>query len=188
MCSRVFSTFFPISFSVSGFMWRSSIHLDFSFVQGDKNGLICFLLPETFVENAYFTSPLPHWMALAPLSNIKWPEFWGFISRSFILFHWSACLSLYLCHVFFIRIFIQCSFWSAMVLPLEVLILLIIAFAIQGFAYSRKKLKVDLSNSIKKWALYKGLGMDQFAFFNILTTSWTSNIFSKCCIFSTGWF
>jgi hypothetical protein len=30
-----------ISFSVSGFMWRSLIHFDLSFVQGDKNGSIC---------------------------------------------------------------------------------------------------------------------------------------------------
>ena len=37
MCSRLFPTFFSISFSVSGFMWRSLIHLDLSFVQGDKN-------------------------------------------------------------------------------------------------------------------------------------------------------
>ena len=39
-----FCTFSSISFSVSGFMWMSLIHLDLSFVQGDKNGLICILL------------------------------------------------------------------------------------------------------------------------------------------------
>ena len=43
MCWRLFSTFSSISFSVSGFMWRSLIHLDLSFVQGD-NGWICILL------------------------------------------------------------------------------------------------------------------------------------------------
>jgi hypothetical protein len=30
-------------YSMSGFMWRSLIHLDLSFVQGDKNGSICML-------------------------------------------------------------------------------------------------------------------------------------------------
>ena len=33
---RLFPTFSSINFSVSGFMWRSLIHLDLSFVQGDK--------------------------------------------------------------------------------------------------------------------------------------------------------
>ena len=35
--SRPFPTFSSISFSVSGFMWSYLIHLDLSFVQGDKN-------------------------------------------------------------------------------------------------------------------------------------------------------
>ena len=41
--SRLFPTFSSINFSVSGFMWRSLIHLDLSFVQGDKNGSIHIL-------------------------------------------------------------------------------------------------------------------------------------------------
>jgi hypothetical protein len=41
MCSRLFTTFSSISFTVSGFMWRSLIQLDLSFVQGDKNEFIC---------------------------------------------------------------------------------------------------------------------------------------------------
>jgi hypothetical protein len=42
--SRLSPNFSSKSFSVSGFMWRSLIHLDLSFVQGDKNGLIRILL------------------------------------------------------------------------------------------------------------------------------------------------
>ena len=41
---RLFPTFSCINFSVSGFMWSSLIHLDFSFVQGDKNASIHILL------------------------------------------------------------------------------------------------------------------------------------------------
>jgi hypothetical protein len=41
--SRLFPSFSSISFSVSGFMWNSLIHLDFRFVQRDKNGSICIL-------------------------------------------------------------------------------------------------------------------------------------------------
>jgi hypothetical protein len=41
---RLFPTFSSINFSVSGFMWRSLMNLDLSFVQGDKNGSIRILL------------------------------------------------------------------------------------------------------------------------------------------------
>jgi hypothetical protein len=44
ICSVLFPTFSSIHFSVSGFMWSSLIHLDYSFVQGDKNRSICILL------------------------------------------------------------------------------------------------------------------------------------------------
>jgi hypothetical protein len=65
MCSRFFPTFSSIIFSVSGFIWRSLMHLDLNFVQGAKNRLIC-ILPHAdfqlnqapFVENAVFFFPL----------------------------------------------------------------------------------------------------------------------------------
>jgi hypothetical protein len=41
---RLLPTFSSISFSVSGFMWSSFIHLDFRFVQGDENRTIHILL------------------------------------------------------------------------------------------------------------------------------------------------
>jgi hypothetical protein len=44
MFLRLFPTFSYISFSVSGFMWSSLIHLDLTLVQGDKNGSICIPL------------------------------------------------------------------------------------------------------------------------------------------------
>jgi len=34
---RLFPTFSSMSFNVSGFMWSSLIHLDLSFLQGQKN-------------------------------------------------------------------------------------------------------------------------------------------------------
>ena len=43
MCSRFFSIFSSIRFSVSGFMWRSFIHLDLSFVQGENMDQFEFL-------------------------------------------------------------------------------------------------------------------------------------------------
>ena len=42
MCSRLFPTFSSIRFSVSGFMWRSLIHLDLSLVQRDRMDQFAF--------------------------------------------------------------------------------------------------------------------------------------------------
>ena len=44
MYSSLFSTFSSIKFSVSGFMLRSLIHLNVSFVHGDKYESVCILL------------------------------------------------------------------------------------------------------------------------------------------------
>jgi hypothetical protein len=72
--SRFFPNFSSINFSVSGFMWRSLIHLDLSFVQGDKNGSSCILLHDNRQLSQYHLLKmlsLFHWMVLAPLSKIK---------------------------------------------------------------------------------------------------------------------
>jgi hypothetical protein len=44
MHSRLFPTFSSVRVNVSGFMLRSLIQLDLSFMQGDKHGSICILL------------------------------------------------------------------------------------------------------------------------------------------------
>jgi hypothetical protein len=72
--SRLFPTFSSVSFSVSGFMWNSLIHLDLSFVQGDNNGSIHILLHDNHqLCQHHLLKRLSffHWMVLAPLSKIK---------------------------------------------------------------------------------------------------------------------
>ena len=58
MCSKLFPTFSSIRFSVTGFMLRSFLYLDLSFVTGDVCGSICILLHPVrsapFVEDAFF--------------------------------------------------------------------------------------------------------------------------------------
>jgi hypothetical protein len=58
MCLRPFPTFSSIRFNVSGFLMRSLIHLDLSFVQGDKylHSSTCRhpLRPTPFVEDLFF--------------------------------------------------------------------------------------------------------------------------------------
>ena len=97
MCSRLFPTFFSISFSVSGFKWSSLIHLDLNFLQGDKNGSICILLHANCQLNQHcfwkccLPPPTPHWMVLVPLwsNDHRWVgsflgphHFYVFISKT----------------------------------------------------------------------------------------------------------
>ena len=75
MCSRFFATYLSISFSVSGFMWRSLINLDLSFVQVHKNGSIFNLLHVYHQLNPHHLLKILsffHWMVLPPLSKIRW--------------------------------------------------------------------------------------------------------------------
>ena len=74
--SRVFPTFSSIKFSVPDSMLRSLIHLDFSFVQGNKYGSICILLhADIQVDQHHLLKMLSffHCMVLASLSKIKCP-------------------------------------------------------------------------------------------------------------------
>ena len=68
--SRLFPTFSSIILSVSCFMWSSWIHLDLSFVHGDKNGSICILLHDNLqLQHHHLLKMLSffHWIVLAPL-------------------------------------------------------------------------------------------------------------------------
>jgi hypothetical protein len=75
-CTHIFEAFlyFLLSFSVSGFMWSSLIHLDLTLVQGDRNGLISILLHDNCLLCQHQLLKMLsffHWMVLAPLSKIK---------------------------------------------------------------------------------------------------------------------
>ena len=69
---RLFPNFFSIVFSVSGFMCSSLFPLDFSIVQGDKNGSIYILLHANhLLTQNHLLKMLSsfHWMVLAPLQR-----------------------------------------------------------------------------------------------------------------------
>jgi hypothetical protein len=78
-CAHIFEafpTFSSVNFSVSGFMWSFLIHLDLSFVQGDKNGSISILLHANHQLCQHHLLKMLsffHWMVLAPWSKIKCP-------------------------------------------------------------------------------------------------------------------
>lgn len=127
MHAKLFTTFFPIRIRLSGFMLRSLIHLDLSF-------LFCFVLFYTVIDMDLLASPtcrhpvrpalflkLPslfHCIFLASLSTIcrRVSLFLG------LQFHWSTFLIL--CSTTWILLLSLCSTWSlksGMVIPLEVL-------------------------------------------------------------------
>jgi hypothetical protein len=66
--SRLFSTFSSIRFSVSGFMLRSLIHLDLSFVQGDEYGSIfIFLHTDSQLDQHHLLKMLSFFLFFLPL-------------------------------------------------------------------------------------------------------------------------
>ena len=96
MCLRLFQIFYCISFSVSGFIWRSLNHLDLTFLKGNKNGSICIFLHADFQLNQHHLLKMLsffQWIVLAPLSKIKCPYVCRFNSRSSIY-----CIDLPVCH------------------------------------------------------------------------------------------
>ena len=159
-CGYVFQVFFPnfssIRFSVSGFKWRSLIHLDLSFVEGDKNGSIVFSYMFTiswtkhnfFFENV-FLFPLDEFSSCVkdPVIIGVWVHLWVFSSK-----HWSTCPSLYQYHEVFITIALKNSLRSGMVIPQKLFLLLKIVFAIMGFVLLFEiNLEMALSKSMKNW-------------------------------------
>jgi hypothetical protein len=112
---RLFHTFSSKSFSVSGFMWNSLIHLDLTLVQGVKNVPVCILLHDNcqisqhhllkmlFYFVFVFFSTLDGFSFLVKDQMTKGVlvHFWIFNSGPFISLsiylpvHLSPCLSLY---------------------------------------------------------------------------------------------
>jgi hypothetical protein len=77
LCAHIFealATFSSIMFSVFCFMWSSLIHLDLSFIQGDKNGSIHIPLHTNSQLTQHHLLKMLcffYWMVLAPFSKIK---------------------------------------------------------------------------------------------------------------------
>lgn len=84
MCLELFPTFSFISFNVSGFMWRSIVHLDFSFIQGDKE-LICIFLHADWKLNQHHLLKL---LSFFPLDGFSFfvtiPITWVASVRNFL--------------------------------------------------------------------------------------------------------
>ena len=154
-CANIFEvspTYSSINFSVSGFMWSSLIHLDLSFVQGDKNGSIYILLHDNcqlyqhYLLKMLCFFPLDgfHFLVKDQVTIGVWVHFWVFNSIPWVYLSVTIpvpCSFDHNCSVVQIR--------SGMVIPPEVLLSLRRVFAILGFLLFQMNLLIALSNSLK---------------------------------------
>jgi hypothetical protein len=116
MCSRLFPTFSFISFTVSGFMWRSLIYLDLIFVQGNNIGSICILLHADLQLSQHHLLKMLSFFPLNGFSSFVkdqvtiyvWVHFWVFNSVPFIFLHVSVPIP-YRCFVLFVLSYHNCS-------------------------------------------------------------------------------
>jgi hypothetical protein len=83
--SRLFPTFSSINFSVSDFMWSSLIHLDLSFVQGDKNVSIHILLH----DNASYFGLISTYQLVHTMYVLLWLS--SLTQNNIFKFHPFAC-------------------------------------------------------------------------------------------------
>jgi hypothetical protein len=107
ICSRVFPAPSCSNFRVSGLIFRSLIHFVLILVQGDRHGSsFSFLQMGNHFSQQHLLKKLSffHSIFLAPLSKMRWVKLYGFISGSYILFHWSSCLFLCQYYAAFIAI------------------------------------------------------------------------------------
>ena len=156
MCSRFFPIFSSIRLSASGFMWRSLIQVDLSFVQRDKIGSIWILLhldcQLEFVENFVFF-PLCDLTLCQRSSDHRYVGL--FLGLQFYSIGLPVCNSLLLCSIEWGQGWgFPQKFWH---------IKLRIFFAILFFFFFafQMKLRIDLSISVKScvWILM-GIAMN----------------------------
>ena len=123
MCPRLFPTYFSISFNISGFMRRSLIHLELSFVRGGKNGSICTFLQANFYLKQHHLLKMLTFLCWIIFSSLVKEQVTICVLIHFwfsIPFHWSTFLSLYQYHVvFFVCLFVFFNY-NCSVIQLEV--------------------------------------------------------------------
>jgi hypothetical protein len=108
MCLGLFPTFSSIIFSLSGFMWRSLIHLDLSFVQRDKNESIYILLHDNHQLSQHHLLKILsffHWMVFSSFVKSQvtigvWVHFWVFNSIPLIYPPVTVLVPCSFCHNF----------------------------------------------------------------------------------------
>ena len=121
MSSSVLPMFSFKSFIVSGLAFRSLIHFEFIFVYDVSSQCSNFILLHVAVQfsqnHLKKRLSLPHCIFLPPLSKIRYPQMYRFISGLFNLFHWSIFLFLCQYHIVLMTVALQYSLKSRRLIP-----------------------------------------------------------------------
>ena len=120
MSSNVLPMFSSKSFIVSGLTFRSLIHFEFIFVYGIRkcsHSILLHVAVQFSQHHLLKRLSLPHCIFLSPLSKIRYPQVYGFISGLSILFHWSVFLFLCQYHTILMTIALQYNLKSGRLIP-----------------------------------------------------------------------
>ena len=138
MSESVQPMFSSRSFIVSGLTFKSLIHFEFIFMYGVRKRCSFILLQvvDQFSQHHLLTRlSLIYCIFLLPLSKIRCPQVYGFISGLCILFHWPIFLSLCQYQSVLMTVALQQSLKSGRLIPPVPFFCLKIALAIGGFLY-----------------------------------------------------
>ena len=151
MLLSVLHMFSSKSFIVSGLTFRSFIYFEFIFVYGVRKCSISLLHEAVHFSQHHLLKrlSLPHCILLPPLSKIKHPQVHGFISKLFILFHWSIFLFLCQYHTVLITMALQYNLKSGKLIPIAPFSFLGTALAIWGLLCFHMNCEIFCSSSVK---------------------------------------
>ena len=152
MSENVQPIFSSKSFLASGLTFRSLIHFEFIFVYSVRKCSSCFLLQvvDQFSQH-HLVKRLSflHCIFLPPLSNIRCPQMYGFISGLYILFQWCICLFLCPYHTVLMTVALQYNLKSGRLIPQAPFFFLKTALAFQGLFCFHINCEIFCSTSVK---------------------------------------
>ena len=140
------------SFIVSGLIFRSLIHFEFIFVYGVRrcsNFILLHVALQFSQHHLLKRLSLSHCIFLPPLSKIRQPQVYRFISGLSILFHWSIFLFLCQYHTVLMTVALQDNLKSGRLIPPGPFFFLKTALAIQGLLCFRMNCEIFYSSSVK---------------------------------------
>ena len=151
MSSSVLSMFSSKSFTVSGLRFKSLIYFEFTAVYGVRkcSNFILLHVAVQFSQNHLLKRLcFPHCIFLPPLSKIRDPQVYGFISGLSVLFHWSIFLFLCQQYTVLMTVALQYNLKSGKLIPTATFFLGAV-LAIQGLLCFHMNCEIFCSSSVK---------------------------------------
>ena len=152
MSSSVLPMFSSRSLKASGFIFRSLIHFEFISVYGVRkcsNFILLHVTVQLSQQHLLKRVSLLHCIFLPPLSKIRCPQVYEFISGLSILFHQFIFLVFCQYHTILMTIALQYNLKSGRLIPPAPFFFLKTALAIRGFLYFHTNCEIICSGSLK---------------------------------------